>query len=78
MRDDYNVMVLVPELRPAIAKLKEPVVDEDGYVTHHEMREHECFVHTTQVARGWVCEFEDGTVSTVPYESVRFIDGEDE
>lgn len=71
-------MVLVPELRPAIARLKEPVIDEDGYVTHHEVREHECLVHTTQVARGWVCEWEDGSVSVVPYENVRFADGEDE
>lgn len=71
--------VLHPEARPAIARVKEPVLDDDGYVTHHEVHERVCVVHTLQVGRsGWVCEWEDGTVSVVPYESVRFIDDEEE
>ena len=77
MNDD--VMVLVPEVRPAIATVKTPVIGDDGYVSHHEMREFACAVHTTQVGRGgWVCELEDGTVQVVPYEKVRFIDGEED
>lgn len=71
-------MVLMPEVRPAIAKVKQPVYDNYGFVTHHEMREFGCVVHTLQVGRGWVCEMEDGTVQVVPYEGVRFIDGEEE
>ena len=74
----YEYMELHPEVRPAVAKVKQPVVDEDGYVTHHEVRELVCAVHTLQVGRGgWVCEFEDGTVMSVAYENVRFIDGEE-
>lgn len=72
-------MVTVPEMRPAIATVKVPVTDEDGYVTHHEMTRFACAVHTMQVGRGgWVCETEDGTVKVVPYENVRFMDGEDD
>lgn len=75
----YDYMELHPEVRPAIAKVKEPVRDEDGFVTHHEVRERLCVVHTLQVGRGgWVCEWEDGGVAVVPYESVRFIDDEDD
>lgn len=71
--------VLVPEMRPAIAKVKIPIHDEDGFVTHHELREFLCAVHTLQSGRGgWVCEMEDGTVRTVPYEGVKFIDGEED
>ena len=74
---DYAVMM--PEVRPAIANVKEPVRDEDGFVTHHEVRERLCVVHTLQVGRGgWVCEWEDGGVAVVPYENVRFIDDEDD
>lgn len=70
--------ILMPEARPAIATVKEPVLDEDGFVTHHEMRERICAVHTVQTGRGgWVCELEDGTVSIVPFENVRFVDGQD-
>lgn len=69
---------MMPEVRPAIAKAKEPVLDEYGYVTHHEVVEFLCAVHTLQSGKGgWVCELEDGTVSVVPYENVRFIDGEE-
>ena len=72
-------MMLHPEMRPAIAKLKEPVLDEDGFVTHHEVHERLCAVHTLQVGRGgWVCEFEDGSVAMVQYENVRFVDGEED
>lgn len=68
-------MLLVPEVRPAIARTKEPVTDEDGFVTHHEVRERPCGVHTLQAGRGgWVCEWEDGSTSVVPYENVRFVD----
>lgn len=75
---EYAQMVLAPEVRPAIACIKQPVVDEDGYVTHHEIVELPVAVHTLQVGRnGWVCEQENGAVSVVPYESVRFIDGEE-
>lgn len=71
--------VLHPEVRPAIACVKEPVLDDDGYVTHHKVRERACAVHTLQVGRGgWVCEWEGGTVSVVHYENVRFIDDEEE
>lgn len=71
--------VMLPEVRPAIARAKQPVLDEDGFVTHHEVRESICAVHTLQVGRGgWVCEFEDGTVKVVDYENVRFIDGEED
>jgi hypothetical protein len=71
----YEYMELHPEVRPAIARSREPVLDEDGFVTHHEMREKVCAVHTLQVGRGgWVCEFEDGTVGVVPHENVRFVD----
>lgn len=73
-----DVQVLVPEVRPAIASIKEPVLDDDGFVTHHEVHEHVCAVHTLQVGRGgWVCEMEDGTVRSVSYENVRFVDGEE-
>lgn len=69
----------MPEVRPAIAKTKEPVRDEDGFVTHHEVTENLCAVHTLQVGRGgFVCEMEDGTVAVVPYENVRFIDAEED
>lgn len=75
----YDYMELHPEVRPAIARIKRPVVDEDGYVTHHEVREQVCVVHTLQTGRGgWVCEMEDGTTAVVPYENVRFIDGEED
>ena len=75
----YDYMTLHPEVRPAIAKVKEPVRDEDGFVTHYEVHERVCAVHTLQVGRGgWVCEFEDGTVSVIPYENVRFVDDEEE
>lgn len=78
LEDFYDTMVLVPEVRPAIAKVKEPVLDEDGYVTHYEYVEHICAVHTLQVGRGgWVCEHEDGRVSIVSHEDVRFVDGEE-
>lgn len=71
-------IVLMPEARPAIATVKTPVFDEGGYVTHYEMRELVCAVHTVQSGKGgWVCELEDGTVSIVPYEKVRFVDGEE-
>lgn len=71
--------VLHPEVRPAIASIKEPVLDEDGFMTHQEVHEHICAVHTLQVGRGgWVCEFEDGTTRAVPYENVRFVDGEED
>ena len=71
--------VMLPEMRPAIATTKEPVYDDDGFVTHREVCEHVCAVHTLQVGRGgWVCEFEDGTVDVVQYENVRFVDGEEE
>lgn len=74
-----KIQVLMPEVRPAIVRSKEPVYDEDGFVTHHEVRERVCAVHTVQVGRGgWVCEFEDGSVAVAPYENVRFVDGEDE
>ena len=74
-----NVHVLMPEVRPAIANVRESVLDDDGFVTHHEYVEHICVVHTLQVGRGgWVCEMEDGTVSSVPYENVRFVDGEED
>jgi hypothetical protein len=70
--------VLHPEVRPAVAKVKEPVCDEDGFVTHYEVCESICAVHTLQVGRGgWACEFEDGRVAVVPYENVRFIDGDE-
>jgi hypothetical protein len=70
---------MMPEVRPAIARSREPVHDEDGFVTHYEMRESICAVHTLQVGRGgWVCEYEDGSVAVVPYENVRFVDGEEE
>lgn len=76
MSGEYVVML--PEARPAIATVKRPVVDEDGYVTHHEVTSVPCAVHTLQVGRGgWVCEQEDGTVMVVPYENVRFVDGEE-
>lgn len=71
-------LVLMPEARPAIATVKTPVFDEGGYVTHYEMRELVCAVHTVQTGKGgWVCELEDGTVSIVPFENVRFVDGEE-
>ena len=74
-----DVHVMMPEVRPAIATGREPVRDEDGFVTHYEMRESICAVHTLQVGRGgWVCEYEDGSVAVVPYENVRFVDGEEE
>lgn len=68
-------MVLHPEARPAIARIKRPCRDEDGFVTHFEATEAVCAVHTLQAGRnGWVCEFEDGTVEVVPFENVRFVD----
>lgn len=71
----YDYMMLHPEVRPAIAKVKEPVYDDDGFVTHHEVHERICAVHTLQVGRGgWVCEWEDGACAQVPYENVRFLD----
>lgn len=71
--------VLMPEARPAIVKVRTPVHDDDGYVTHYEMVEYVCAVHTVQSGKGgWVCEREDGTVTVVPYENVRFIDGEED
>ena len=74
----YEYMELHPEVRPAVARVKEPVTDEDGYVTHHEVRESVCAVHTLQTGRnGWVCEFEDGSVRVVNYDNVRFVDGEE-
>lgn len=74
----YEYMELHPEVRPAIVKTREPVHDDDGFVTHYETRETICAVHTLQVGRGgWVCEQEDGTVDVVPYDNVRFIDGEE-
>jgi hypothetical protein len=70
---------MMPEVRPAIATGREPVHDDDGFVTHYEMLERICAVHTLQVGRGgWVCEYEDGSVAVVPYENVRFVDGEEE
>lgn len=70
-----DAMVLLPEVRPAIATVREPVLDEYGYVTHHKMTELVCAVHTVQTGKGgWVCELEDGTVKVVPHESVRFVD----
>ena len=75
----YEYMELHPEVRPALAKIKEPVHDDDGYVTHYEMRGFVCAVHTVQTGKGgWVCEREDGTVVVVPYENVRFMDGEED
>ena len=75
----YDYTVMHPEVRPAIAKVKEPVCDEDGFVTHQEVHERVCAVHTLQTGRGgWVCEWESGAVDVVPYESVRFIDGEED
>ena len=73
-----DTFTLAPEVRPAIARFKEPVHDENGFVTHYEMHECVCAVHTVQVGRGgWVCEWEDGSVDVVPYENVRFVDGEE-
>lgn len=70
--------VLMPEVRPAIANVKEPVLDDNGFVTHYAMNEHACAVHTLHAGRGgWVCELEGGTVAIVPYEQVRFIDGDE-
>ena len=70
---------LLPENRLAKARVKEPVYDDDGFVTHHEVHERLCAVHTLQVAaRGWVCEFEDGRVAVVDYEDVRFVADEDD
>lgn len=74
----YDYMELHPEVRPALAKTKTPVCDDDGFVTHYKVMESLCAVHTLQVGRGgWVCEWEDGSTSVVPYENVRFIDGEE-
>ena len=71
--------VLVPEVRPAIASMRFPVVDDDGFVTHYEVRDVACAVHTLQTGRnGWVCEFEDGTISVIGHENVRFVDAEDD
>ena len=76
---EYEYMELHPEVRPATARFKRPVLDDDGFVTHHEVSESICAVHTLQVGRGgWVCEFEDGSVAVVPHENVRFIDGEED
>ena len=70
---------MVPEVRLAKAKVRGPVYDEDGYVTHHEVQEMLCAVHTLQVAgKGFVCEFDDGTVDVVPYENVRFVANEED
>lgn len=69
----------MPEVRPAIAMVREPVTDEDGFITHYEVNETVCVVHTLQVGRGgWVCEFDNGEVLMIPYENVRFIDDEDD
>ena len=74
----YDAMVVVPEVRPAIARTKRPVHDDDGFVIYHEVHEDACAVHTLQTGKGgWVCEFDDGTVRVVPYENVRFVDGEE-
>ena len=71
--------VLMPEVRPAIVKVRTPVHDDDGYVTHYEMVEYVCAVHTVQSGKGgWVCEHEDGTVTVVPYENARFIDRDED
>lgn len=71
--------VMLPEVRPAVATVREAVRDEDGYVTHYEIKERVCVVHTIQSGKGgWVCEMENGTVDVVPYERVRFIDGEED
>lgn len=71
--------VMMPEVRPAVAKIKKPVTDDDRFVTHYEVQECICAVHTLQVGRGgWVCELESGEIAMVPYEMVRFIDGDEE
>lgn len=71
--------VLAPETRPALATVREPVTDEYGYVTHYEVLTVPVAVHTIQQGKGgWVCETEDGTVIVVPYENVRFVDGEED
>lgn len=44
--------VLMPEARPAIVKVRTPVHDDDGYVTHYEMVEYVCAVHTVQSGKG--------------------------
>lgn len=76
---EFEPMVLVPELRPAVASMRQPVFDDDGFVTHYEVRDVVCAVHTLQTGRGgWVCEFEDGTISVIDHENVRFVDGEDD
>lgn len=76
--DDYDY-VLVPEVRLAKAKVKEPVIGDDGFVSHYEVNERLCAVHTLQVGSGgFVCEYPDGTVSVVPYENVRFVANEDD
>lgn len=74
----YEYMELHPEVRPALARTRVPVLGEDGFVSHYEVTERVCAVHTLQVGRGgWVCEFEDGTVDVVSHENVRFVDGEE-
>lgn len=79
MDEEFGAMMLIPETRPAVATVREPVTDEYGYVTHYEMSEVPCLVHTVQTAKGgWVCETVDGSVIVVQYEKVRFLDGSEE
>ena len=75
----YDYMELHPEVRPAIAMVREAVRDDDGFVTHYEARELLVAVHTLQTGRnGWVCELEGGKVMVIPHEEVRFVDGEED
>ena len=75
----YDYMELHPEVRPAIATVKKPVLDDDGFVTHYEARDLLVAVHTLQAGRnGWVCELESGEVMVIPHEGVRFVDGEED
>ncbi len=75
----YDYMELHPEVRPAIAMVREAVRDDDGFVTHYEARELLVAVHTLQTGRnGWVCELESGKVMVIPHEEVRFVDGEED
>ena len=75
----YDYMELHPEVRPAIAMVREAVRDDDGFVTHYEAKELLVAVHTLQAGRnGWVCELEDGRVMVIPHEEVRFVDGKED
>lgn len=75
----YDYMELHPEVRPAIAMVREAIRDDDGFVTHYEARELLVAVHTLQAGRnGWVCELEDGRVMVIPHEEMRFVDGEED